>query len=176
MFLLAAIFGGSLVGLLAGVLGGASQVLASFGWCLAGFAAVAAVTRRFGSGFPRVPSCRRQVSTRFARYPRPVTEAVWGFDMGIGLTTFVSGWSWWAMIGVALCSGSPWVGAMLCGSFGALRGLEPVVSSRLGSAARGRLLNAYHRGRGTILPRLSASVLLLLAVAALFAQGPGGVA
>ena len=106
--------------------------------------ATLAVVWRFGARSIRPPTIRRQVPRRFyGQQPKYVTELLWGADMGTGFSTYASSWSWWTLVGLMVASGSPALGMVAGGGFGALRGIQPVLGIRLGKEARTRFMAVY---------------------------------
>ncbi len=72
---------------------------------------------------------KRQVNENWIRsYRGWVYGAGFGVQLGLGFTVFVMSWGYWAMLVIALLSGSAWLGALLGAAFGLGRGLLLLLS------------------------------------------------
>ena len=112
---------------------------------LAVAAAVAAVAAYAEArGLRVLPQIRRQVPEPWRRVmPLPVAAGLYGVLLGLGFTTFVLTVATWALAGLSLAIGEPWVGAAIGLAFGAGRALPVVlIAPRLGRPAADRLMLA----------------------------------
>ena len=90
---------------------------------LAVAAAVAAIAAYAEArGLRVLPQIRRQVPEPWRRVmPLPLAAALYGILLGLGFTTFVLTVATWALAGLSLAIGEPWVGAVVGLAFGAGR-------------------------------------------------------
>jgi sulfite exporter TauE/SafE len=110
---------------------------------LAVLAAALAGAVALDAGFPRVPGPRRQVNERWLDEFRGwVYGAAYGSQLGVGVSTVVTSAATYVAIAAALLSATPVQGAVVMGSYGAIRGLTPLLS--VGVRAPGALF-AVHR-------------------------------
>lgn len=161
-FVAGALVGGCCLG---GLMAGLAAVVGSIGpsagsvWlALAGAAMVAicADLRLAGFGLPRL---RRQVDEQWiGRFRRWVYAGGFGWQIGMGLSTYVMTAGVWLMAALAALSGRPPVALLVGIGFGGVRGLALLLGARASSPSR---LHALHR-RLTVLEPAS----LRLAVAA----------
>jgi hypothetical protein len=131
-------FGGlALVGqaLHAGIGSGALAVAAAVAACAAYAEA---------RGLRVLPQIRRQVPEPWRRVmPLPIAAGLYGVLLGLGFTTFVLTVATWALAGLSLAIGEPWVGAVIGLAFGAGRALPVVlIAPRLGRPVAERLMLA----------------------------------
>lgn len=102
-------------------------------WLLAGVALVYATRETFGLPIP-LPQARRQVPEWWRRfYPPLVAAGLYGAGLGVGFATYLSFGTYAAVAAGAVLSGSPAVGALACGAFGASRGVSVLMGHRAGS-------------------------------------------
>jgi hypothetical protein len=113
---------------------------------LAVLAAALAGAVALDAGFRRVPGPRRQVNERWLDEFRGwVYGAAYGSQLGVGVSTVVTSAATYVAIAAALLSATPVQGAVVMGSYGAIRGLTPLLSA--GVRAPGALF-AVHRALG----------------------------
>jgi hypothetical protein len=116
------------------VLGGVG-LLARAPWGSAGAAVIALVALLYSARelahLPLPLFDRRQQVPEWWRsfYSRPVAALLYGLSLGIGFLTFLTFGSFVVVSVVAIATGSPLEGAVLCGSFGLARGLAVVVGA-----------------------------------------------
>ncbi|MBV9002182.1 MAG: hypothetical protein JO304_24210 [Solirubrobacterales bacterium] len=135
-FLLGATLAGAAAGAAVGALG--SLVLPTAGLSSAGRLAVLAGAVAVAIGLdasPRaVPGPRRQVNERWLEeYRGWVYGAGYGSQLGLGLTTVVSSAATYVAVLAAFLASGAVAGALVLGCFGAVRGLTPLVASRVRS-------------------------------------------
>jgi hypothetical protein len=135
-FLLGATLAGAAAGAAIGALG--SLVLPTAGLSSAGrlavLAAAVAVAIVLDASPRAVPGPRRQVNERWLdEYRGWVYGAGYGSQLGLGLTTVVSSAATYVAVLAALLAGGAVAGALVLGCFGAVRGLTPLVASRVRS-------------------------------------------
>src|SRR5579859_5108674 len=166
-FALGATAAAAAAGALAGVLGGA--VLPSglhtqarlAGLALALAAAVLLDVRA------AVPGPDRQVNERWLDEFRGwVYGAGFGAQLGLGVTTVVASAATYVALLAALETGSPGAGALIVGSFGAVRGLTPLLAAGVDTPARLLALHRRFAEWRTPARRLSTAVLTLACCAA----------
>jgi hypothetical protein len=91
-----------------------------------------------------VPGPRRQVDEHWLdRYRGWVYGLGYGWQLGLGVTTVVSSAATYVALLAAFLAGGPAAGAVILGSFGAVRGLTPMATAGVRSQ---RQLVALHRG------------------------------
>jgi hypothetical protein len=118
------------------------------------------------------PQVRRQVPEHWRRVlPLWAAAGLYGFLLGLGLTTFVLTFAVWALAAVTFAVGAPVVGVLVGLAFGAGRALPIVVVAPLADRPVGVRLRAAMAERPRLLRavRLTDGTALLLAAAALFA-------
>lgn len=139
--------GGLVLGLLAAGLGG--LVPDRWRWSTAGFAIAAAVllvglALDLRLGGTELPSWRRQVDEAWiGRYRGWVVGVGFGAQLGFGLVTIITSSSTYAVVVLALLSGTPWAGALIGVVFGVVRALPLVLMA--GVDTRDRLRHAMRR-------------------------------
>src|SRR5205814_10625949 len=75
--------------------------------------------------------------------PLPLAAGLYGVLLGLGFTTFVLTVATWALAGLSLAIGEPWVGAVIGLAFGAGRALPVVlIAPRVDRPAGERLMGA----------------------------------
>jgi hypothetical protein len=93
-----------------------------------------------------VPGPRRQVDERWLdRYRGWVYGAGYGAQLGLGVTTIVSSAATYVTLLAAFLTASAPAGAIIVGSFGAVRGLTPLAAAGVRSPHR---LLEFHRSLG----------------------------
>jgi hypothetical protein len=178
-YVLSSAAGGTLVGLLAALLG--SAVPERWRWSAGGFAVAAALlvlglVLDLGVGGARLPSWRRQVDEAWiGRYRGWVVGLGFGAQLGVGVVTIVTSSTTYAVLVLAALGGTPWAGALLGLLFGLVRAL-PLVAM-VGVDSRERLWEVLRRVElGARSADLVARVGLSLGAAALAWTALGGVA
>lgn len=125
---------GATLGASFGELGGSAR------WFLVGVSALLAVCVLAESAGMRGNRCwglARQVrSTHFERLGPARAAAVWGAELGLGFTTRVNSWTFWAYLASVAVSGSYSLGAAAGLLYGLARGMQPIaaviISTRVG--------------------------------------------
>lgn len=139
-YVIASALGGLALGVLASLVG----ALVPAGWRLSpvGFV-VAAVLLLVGLaldlrvGGLELPSWRRQVDEAWiGRYRGWVVGVGFGAQLGFGVVTIVTSSTTYAVVLLALLSGTPWAGALLGLVFGVVRALPLVLMARVDSRER----------------------------------------
>jgi hypothetical protein len=137
----------------------------------AGLAAVAAGLE--AKGVRVVPQIRRQVPEHWRRVmPMPLAAALYGVLLGLGFTTFVLSFGVWALAGISLAVGEPWLGVVIGACFGLGRAVPILVLAPLAGRPAGIRANelmcehpAVYRGlRGGDAAVLAAAALALVVV------------
>jgi hypothetical protein len=176
-FVLGAVLGGATLG--AGAAGLAAAVGAldlSANAALGAAAALAAVTIASDlqlGGF-RLPSHIRQVNEGWlGQYRSWVYGGGFGWQIGVGLATYVTTSAVYLMVAMAALTGAPAIAFAVITGFGFVRGLAVLLGRNLTSPER---LFALHRRLDELLPSAQRAVVLVqaavLAVAAGAAWGP----
>ena len=177
-FVLGAILGGATLGLGAAVLAaGVGALDLSPEAALGATAVLAAVTVASDlnlRGF-RLPSHTRQVNEAWLDEFRSwVYGGGFGWQIGVGLATFVTTAAVYLMIAMAALTGDPLVAFLLMVGFGFVRGLAVLLGRNLTTPER---LFALHRRLEELLPTAQRAIVLVqaavLAIAAGAAWGPG---
>jgi cytochrome c biogenesis protein CcdA len=134
-YVLASVLGGLVLGLLASSLG--ALVPERWRWSPAAFG-VAAVLLLVGLvldlrlGGLSLPSWRRQVDVAWiGRYRGWVVGLGYGAQLGFGLVTIITSSTTYAVVVLALLSGTPWAGALLGVVFGLVRAVPLVLTARV---------------------------------------------
>lgn len=130
-YVLSSAVGGLVLGVLAAALG--SLVPDRWRWSTAGFVLAAlallvglALDLRVGGA--ELPSWRRQVDEAWiGRYRGWVVGVGFGAQLGFGLVTIITSSTTYALVVLALLSGTPWAGAVLGLVFGVVRALPLVL-------------------------------------------------
>jgi hypothetical protein len=176
-FVVGAVLGGATLGLgaaaLAALVGAVDLDPASALTAAASLALVAAASDAQVGGF-RLPGHRRQVNERWLdRYRSWVYGAGFGWQIGVGLATFIVTAAVYLLVALAALTGEPVVAFLLCTGFGLLRGLAVLLARRATSIDR---LQALHRRFDELsAPSRAATIgalVVLAAVAAVGAHGP----
>jgi cytochrome c biogenesis protein CcdA len=146
-YVLSSALGGTLVGLLAALLG--SAVPERWRWSAGGFALAAVLLvvgllLDLGVGGSRLPSWRRQVDEAWiGRYRGWVVGLGFGAQLGLGVVTIVTSSTTYAVLVLAALGGTPWAGALVGLVFGLVRAL-PLVAM-VGVDSRERLWAVLRR-------------------------------
>ena len=142
-----------------------------------GFAAVLAavtISSDLALGGFRLPSHTRQVNEGWlGRYRSWVYGGGFGWQIGVGLATYVTTAAVYLMLALAALTGSPLTAVAIVTGFGLVRGLAVLLGRGLTTPAR---MLALHRRLEELLPTAQRGVVLVqaavLAVAAGAAWGP----
>ncbi len=142
----------------------------------AALAAVAAALEVKGARV--VPQIRRQVPEHWRRVmPMPVAAGLYGVLLGLGFTTFVLSFGVWALAGISLALGEPWLGALIGAGFGLGRAIPIVALAPLAGRPAGTRANELmceHPGVYRGLRRGDAAALALAAVVLAVVPGYAG--
>jgi len=176
-FVLGAVLGGATLGVGAALLAiGVGTFDLSPEAALGASALLAAVTiaSDLNVGGFRLPSHTRQVNESWLDEFRSwVYGGGFGWQIGVGLATYVTTAAVYLMIGMAALTGDPVVAFLVMTGFGLVRGLAVLLGRRLTSPER---LFALHRRLEELLPTAQRAIVLVqaavLAVAAGAAWGP----
>jgi len=132
-FVLGTTIAGAVLGALAGELGAA--VLPSSvdpGARLAALAVVGLIAAALDATSDRAPGPRRQVNENWLTAFRGWVYGLgYGAQLGLGITTVVSSSALYVALVVAVATGEPARGAVVLGSFGAVRGLSLLSAARV---------------------------------------------
>lgn len=176
-FVLGAVLGGATLGVgaaaLAAALGALHPAPEAAVAAAALLALVAASSDAQIGGF-RLPGHRRQVNEVWLdRYRSWVYGAGFGWQIGVGLATFIVTAAVYLMIALAALTGSPAAAFAICTGFGFLRGMAVLLSRRATTTER---LQALHRRFDELSPpsrtAIIAAQVVLGIVAALAVAGP----
>jgi hypothetical protein len=144
----------------------------------AAIALLAAVLEARGARI--VPQIRRQLPEHWRRVmPMPVAAALYGVLLGLGFTTFVLSFGVWALAGVSLALGDPWLGMVVGVAFGIGRAIPIVVLAPLAGSSRGIRATEWmceRDGAYRGVRRGDAVALLLAGIALVVAPGNAGAA
>jgi hypothetical protein len=150
-FLLGAVTAGALAGAALGGLGGWLLSGVSAGARAALLAAALLAALALDAGPWPVPGPRRQVDERWLdRYRGWVYGLGYGVQLGAGLATVITSAATYAAMAAAFLTAGPGRGALILGTYGAIRGLTPLVAAGARSPERlvmlhGRLQRAEPR-------------------------------
>ncbi len=132
-FALAGTVAGAALGALLGAVG-QTVPFASVGYegRLAALAVLLAAAVALDAGLAPIPGPRRQVNERWLdEYRGWVYGAAYGSQLGLGVSTVVTSAATYVALGAALLSAAPIQGAIVVGSYGAIRGLTPLIGARV---------------------------------------------
>ncbi len=178
-FIAGAVAGGATLGTGAALLAGGVAavdlpVRAAVG--LAALLAAIALASDLQLGGFRLPSHRRQVNEAWLdQYRSWVYGGGFGWQIGVGLATYVTTAAVYLMVVLAALTGSPLAAFFILVGFGLVRGLAVLLGARLTSP---RHLMALHRRLEELLPTAQSAVVwvevavLAVAVAATWGLGP----
>lgn len=112
----AGLLASGLVGLVAGWLGSlipdGSATMVALGVAVA-IGVLVALREAVGRSWP-VPQVRRQTPEGLrTRFSAPVAATIWGFDLGLVFSTWLTFAGPWLLLAVAVALGNPWAGAAL---------------------------------------------------------------
>ncbi|MCC5953406.1 MAG: hypothetical protein JJU45_15040 [Acidimicrobiia bacterium] len=175
-FVAGAILGGAMLGAAAAGLAavvGAAGLTGSLTLVLFGAAALVAAASDARVGGVRLPGHTRQVNELwFGRYRAWVYGGGFGWQIGVGLATFITTAAVYVVVVAAVVSGSPPAAFGLCVVFGLVRGLAVLAGRRLVDPAA---LASFHRRFDALAEpsrRATAAVLAVVGVTAVVAAGP----
>jgi MFS family permease len=136
-------------------------------------AALAATAIESGVTPPRFPIVRRQVNERWLDELRSwIYGAGFGWQIGVGVATYVMTPAVPLMIVLAVLTGNPWWALAVGTGFGTCRGLAVLMTHRLTST---EALHAFHRRFNGWEPRIRSACLVAEGVAGLAAAAALGV-
>ena len=165
-FSLAGVLAGAALGAALGALGGVVLGGTGPGPRLTALAIALVVALVVDLGPGAVPGPRRQVNERWLdAYRGWVYGTGFGGQLGIGVTTVVSSAATYAALLAALLCGSTASGALVLGSYGAIRGLTPLLAVRVRTpeqllALHGRFTRAQRSATGAGHALLAAAALI----------------
>jgi hypothetical protein len=136
-------------------------------WGLLGIATIGVAYALGAAGAP-VPVFhrRRQVPDWWRTFFSPVTSSfLYGVGLGAGFLTFLSFGTLTVVAVVALASGDPLLGAMVCAPFGVSRGLAVLVGSGCRDAERASVMVDRIQAVGATLGPRAVNAVALVAVA-----------
>jgi hypothetical protein len=104
----------------------------------------------------KLPYHRRQVNERWLDRYRPwVYGAGFGWQIGVGIATYIKSAGVYALIVLAALTGSPLAALALCTAFGFVRGLAVLLTARVESSEE---LMAFHRRFMALEPKVATVV------------------
>jgi hypothetical protein len=125
-----------------------------------------------------VPQVRRQLPEHWRRVmPMPLAAALYGVLLGLGFTTFVLSFGVWALAGVSLAVGDPFLGLLIGAAFGIGRAIPIVVLAPMAGSDSGVRATELMCERDSIylgLRRGDAAALMLVTIALVVAPGSAG--
>jgi len=152
------LLGGATTGLVLGAVGSLLPALPVL--LLAGLVCLAAAVADLGPR--RLPGGHRQVDEDWlTRYRGWVYGFGFGYQLGLGVVTVVTSAATYALLALAVLSGSPVVGLALGAAFGLARALPALVLGRAQSHGELRVLAAALERRATLVARATAGSLVL---------------
>jgi hypothetical protein len=177
-FVVGAVLGGATLGLgaaaLAAAVGSLDLAPATALAAAAVLAALTALSDAQVGGF-RLPGHRRQVNEVWLdRYRSWVYGGGFGWQIGVGLATFIVTASVYLTIALAALTGSPAAAFLLCTGFGLVRGLAVLLSRTATSAERMQAMHRRFHERSE--PSRILTIAVQLAVAAWAAVATAGLA
>ena len=176
-FIAGAVLGGATLGAGAALLAAGVEALDLSGEALAGIAAVlggVTIASDLALGGFRLPSHTRQVNeTWLDQYRRWVYGGGFGWQIGVGLATYVTTAAVYLMVALAALTASPVAAFSIVTGFGLVRGLAVLLGRHLTTPQR---MMALHRRLDELLPTAQRAIVLVqaavVAVAAAAAWGP----
>jgi hypothetical protein len=171
-FVSGAVLGGATLGLGAAILAagvGALDVSADAALGAAALLAAVTIASDLKVGGFRLPSHTRQVNeTWLDQYRSWVYGGGFGWQIGVGLATYVTTSAVYLMVAMAALTGSPATAFAIVTGFGLVRGLAVLLGRNLTSPDR---LMALHRRLEELLPTAQRAVVLVQAAALAVAAG-----
>jgi hypothetical protein len=171
-FILGATLGGATLGLATAAVAAAVGALDLAPEAALGATAVAAgitVASDLNLGGFRLPSHIRQVNESWlSRYRSWVYGGGFGWQIGVGLATYVTTAAVYLMIAMASLTGDPFVALALMTGFGLVRGLAVLLGRKLTTPQR---MLALHRRLAELLPTAQRGIVLVQAVVLAIATG-----
>jgi hypothetical protein len=136
-------------------------------WGLLGIAAIGGAYALGAAGAPMpVLQQRRQVPDWWRTFFSPVTSSfLYGVGLGAGFLTFLSFGTLVVVAVVALATGEPLLGAVVCAPFGAARGSAVLAGMGARDAERGALVVDRIQAVGATLAPRAVNAVALVAVA-----------
>ena len=176
-FVLGAVLGGATLGLGTALLAlgaGALDLSATEALGVSAVLAAVSIASDLKLGGFRLPSHTRQVNEAWLDQFRSwVYGSGFGWQIGVGLATYVTTAAVYLMIAMAALTGDPAVAFLLMTGFGFVRGLAVLMGRRLTTPER---MLALHRRLAELLPTAQRAIVLVqaavLAIAAGAAWGP----
>lgn len=169
-FSLAGVLAGAALGAALGALGGVVLGGTGPGPRLTALAIVLGVALVVDLGPGAVPGPRRQVNERWLdAYRGWVYGTGFGAQLGIGVTTVISSAATYAVLLAAVLCCSAASGALVLGSYGAIRGLTPLLAVRVRTPEQ--LLVLHRRFARAQRPATGAGYVLLAAATVVAATG-----
>jgi hypothetical protein len=166
-FVVGAVVGGATLGAAASVLAAGVAALdlsPSVAVALGAIVVAAAAISDAPIGFT-LPYHRRQVNEVWLdAYRQWVYGAGFGWQIGVGLATYVMTAGVYALVALAALTGSPVAALLLCTLFGLVRGLAILLTHNVKTPAE---LTAFHRRFMAIAPRVRDGVVAVLVGAAI---------
>lgn len=171
-FIAGAVLGGATLGLGAAALAAAASALGvAAETAVAVSAVLAAVTLAsdLNVGGFRLPSHTRQVNEQWLDQFRSwVYGGGFGWQIGVGLATFVTTGAVYLLIAMAALTASPATAFVLCTGFGLVRGLAVLLGRNLTTPQR---MMALHRRLDELLPTAQRGIVLVQALVVAVAAG-----
>jgi hypothetical protein len=141
---------------------------------LVAIVALAAIAHELGWITLPQPQIRRQTSRAWALGPAPVAMILWGLDLGLLFTTWVTFAGVWAVVAASILAASPLLGAGLLTAYWAGRVLSAWIGPALlpTASATPQLVSAIHR-QHELLRRvhIAGLIWLVLTLSLIFATG-----
>ncbi len=158
--------GGAALGVLLAPLGELIGRVAGTDVRLALTAAVLVLTAVFEATGVPIPTIRRQVDENWLHaYRGWVYGAGFGLQLGFALVTIITSWSTWAVLAVAVLSGTWWSALAIGATFGLARGLVLLAARRADTPQRLADLHARIASSAAPTARATRTGLVVLAAA-----------
>lgn len=174
-FAFGAVAGGAVLGATAGGLGYLAMLVVPLTGPGVAFFVVALVAASALADFSRrgrpIPGIHRQVNENWlGTYRGWVYGLGFGFQLGLGVVTYVATFAVPAMLVIALLTGSPVAGAVIGAAFGLMRGAALLTVSRVSHPQQ---LSRFHAGMsrlampahaGTVVAQATVAVVVVIAL------------
>jgi MFS family permease len=171
-FITGAVLGGATLGLAAAALAagvGAAGLSAEAALAIVALLAGVTLASDLNVGGFRLPAHTRQVNEQWLDQFRSwVYGGGFGWQIGVGLATFVTTAAVYLLIAMAALTGSPAIAFALCVGFGLVRGLAVLLGRNLTTPQR---MMALHRRLDELLPTAQRGIVLVQAVVLAVAAG-----